>query len=180
MDCSPKQLLSPCISENNSGLTQELQNLRISGNQDPATTLNNTEESKTIISGLNGDYKAKRLTKSKNKDSPFGSFAVPSLEFIENILLKISKCSSIEWVKSKFGYKCNVMAPKIGKFSLNFWSGKSTVNLEGKNARLAKREIVKMMKTYSATTTKQKETKPTDSSNHPWNGDDPANQKLWL
>ena len=53
--------------------------------------------------------------------------------------------SPIVWVKGKDGYTCCVTAPKIGQFSVNYWPKKSTANLQGKNSKVAKQEIVKRL-----------------------------------
>ena len=83
-----------------------------------------------ITSGLKSKSLGEDNKEDKNKDSPFSSIKVPNRETIETILLKINKRSTIDWVKGKYGYKCSVMNHELGKFSVSYWSKKSTVTKE--------------------------------------------------
>ena len=73
---SPQGLPPPTKAENNSGLTQEMQNIRISNCPTHAIIPNNSKKLAMTIPGLNGISVSKK--RKKNRDSPFSSFSTDS------------------------------------------------------------------------------------------------------
>ena len=74
--CSLQGLPPPTKAKNNSGLTQEMQNLRISNCPTQVITPKNSKKLTMTIPGLNGISVSKK--RKKNRDSPFSSFSADS------------------------------------------------------------------------------------------------------